>query len=487
MSSPYGPVSVPHPSAAGASIPQQQQPHIQAGYGAVGQGGYGHQPNVPYTQQGPMPYPAQQQPVQQQQLQQQHSTISQPTNNQTYQAEPVQTPPIQPQPVQAQVIQQQPIQAQSVQQQPTQAQHVQQPVQTQHVQQPAQSQPAAQQPTQTQPLQQQLAQSQPVQQDLFSQVDHEQSLQQLPIQAQPETIQAQTEPQTQIQASTVPHSVSPQLRAQPQSQIQPQPQPQPEAQQPQQKQQQQQQQSAGPPYIYDPNTTYADPNVQAWAQYYAQGGRDLAGSVYFISVPGLKDDHAPGSIQQAQHGQQQPQTYQTQSQHSETELSYGAATTHQHQEQQSQLHESQFTTQVSQYQPQQVQDQILPQPRRSQSLHGLDNPYLQQQPSVGDMEFKQQPSSPTRSTTLGLGRGGSRLSSDSIGGGGQAGIGITAASSGGPIQSTTSATPSWVLPKKTPPATVAGGSPIPALRDIGGNGLSGQYRGVSLSDPGFGS
>ena len=97
------------------------------------------------------------------------------------------------------------------------------------------------------------------------------------------------------------------------------------------------------------------------------------------------------------------------------------------------------------------------------------------------MKFKQE-SSPTRSTTSGAGRG-ARLSSGSIGGG-QTGIGIAAASTGGPVQPAASATPSWVLPKKTPPATVAGGSPIPTHRDISGSGLSGQFRGVSLSDPG---
>jgi signal transducing adaptor molecule len=34
---------------------------------------------------------------------------------------------------------------------------------------------------------------------------------------------------------------------------------------------------------------YADSNVQAWAQYYAQGGRDPTGAVYFISVPGVRE------------------------------------------------------------------------------------------------------------------------------------------------------------------------------------------------------
>ncbi|KAG9309911.1 hypothetical protein JVU11DRAFT_9943 [Chiua virens] len=122
----------------------------------------------------------------------------------------------------------------------------------------------------------------------------------------------------------------PQLQPQPQSQLQPQLQPQPEPQpqfQPQQQQQyhastvevaqaQPQGQShlgpeqSGPPYVYDPRTTYADSNVQAWAQYYAQGGKDLTGAVYFFSVPGVTDappDVSPqGSIQVEQGANIQP-------------------------------------------------------------------------------------------------------------------------------------------------------------------------------------
>ena len=45
--------------------------------------------------------------------------------------------------------------------------------------------------------------------------------------------------------------------------------------------------------MFDPNATYPDPNVQAWAQYYAQGGVDPTGSVYFISVPGVKEASPP--------------------------------------------------------------------------------------------------------------------------------------------------------------------------------------------------
>ena len=38
---------------------------------------------------------------------------------------------------------------------------------------------------------------------------------------------------------------------------------------------------------------YADSNVQAWAQYYAQGGKDPTGAIYFVSVPGVKEPASP--------------------------------------------------------------------------------------------------------------------------------------------------------------------------------------------------
>ncbi|KAF5345020.1 hypothetical protein D9758_010424 [Tetrapyrgos nigripes] len=43
-----------------------------------------------------------------------------------------------------------------------------------------------------------------------------------------------------------------------------------------------------PKYEFDPEGHYADPQVQTWAKYYAEGGQDTAGAEYFISVPGLK-------------------------------------------------------------------------------------------------------------------------------------------------------------------------------------------------------
>ncbi|PVF99897.1 hypothetical protein CPB86DRAFT_267290 [Serendipita vermifera] len=101
-----------------------------------------------------------------------------------------------------------------------------------------------------------------------------------------------------------------------------------QAQQQQQQQQQQQPTSdpvaanqTGPPYVYDPNGQYPDPNATAWAQYYAQGGTDPQGAVYFFSVPGVKEpEGAPAANQQIQptydpnQQQQQPQPSQQQQQ-----------------------------------------------------------------------------------------------------------------------------------------------------------------------------
>ena len=98
-----------------------------------------------------------------------------------------------------------------------------------------------------------------------------------------------------------------------------------------------------------------------------------------------------------------------------------------------------------------------------------------------------QESSPTRSTFSGLTRGGS------LSAGGTEGVQATATAAGATaggvgaagMQPGTSATPSWVLPKKTPPATVAGG--IPGHRDASGSRLSNQFAGIQLSDPGVSS
>jgi len=102
-----------------------------------------------------------------------------------------------------------------------------------------------------------------------------------------------------------------QFSPQPQSQPQSQPQQPEQAPQPQQQPQEQRVISEGPPYIFDPNATYPDPNAQAWAQYYANGGTDMTGAVYFISVPGLTDKQVqqeqPSPDQQNMQGPQPQQ------------------------------------------------------------------------------------------------------------------------------------------------------------------------------------
>ncbi|KAJ8079227.1 hypothetical protein PM082_021727 [Marasmius tenuissimus] len=155
-----------------------------------------------------------------------------------------------------------------------------------------------QQQAQVDPQQQQPAQ-QPVQQ------------QQQPVQQQQQPVQQQQQPVQQQQQPVQQQQQQQQAQAQPQ----------------------QQQQAEGPPYVYDPNKTYGDPNVQAWAQYYAQGGKDPTGSVYFVSVPGVKEGPpsqgppqpqqpvqqngtvAGGVVDQAQ-GQPQQQQQQQQQRHS---------------------------------------------------------------------------------------------------------------------------------------------------------------------------
>ena len=122
----------------------------------------------------------------------------------------------------------------------------------------------------------------------------------------------------QQQAEAYGPSQQPQPLAQAQSQAQPQAQAQPQPQQQPQPAAQQQaeppREAQGPPYTFDPNATYPDPNAQAWAQYYAQGGTDPTGAVYFFSVPGITDRtpvdaQSPQAQAQAQaQAQGQPQS-----------------------------------------------------------------------------------------------------------------------------------------------------------------------------------
>src|SRR6266702_5658008 len=174
-----------------------------------------------------------------------------------------------------------------------------------HQQPPQQTEPLSQPgPTQTQSAGQLQGQQQP-QVQLQSQL-HAQSQPQLHhVQSQ---VSIQAQPQTQ--------SVVPQQQPQPQPQTQTQPQTQPpETQVHPHAQEQAQQTMTGPPFVYDPNATYPDQNVQAWAQYYAQGGTDPTGSVYFISVPDITDAHSsPTAVHAQPHGQVEEQQQQKQQQ-----------------------------------------------------------------------------------------------------------------------------------------------------------------------------
>jgi signal transducing adaptor molecule len=402
------------PAAAygGAAVgtPQGAPQQVPGGYGVVPQGGYaGHQPQAPYSQQGPTPYPIQQQPVQtpmqqqpvqqqpvqqpvqQQPIQQHQQPVQQPVQQQPIQQQPVQQQqPIQQQPIQPQPIQQQPIQQQPAQQQPVQ----QQPVQ-QAIQQPVQQQPAQQQPFQQEPTQQQPAQV------------AQQPQQHYPAQVQPD-VQAAASPASAMSAQT--QTQQPQVaEAQPQSQSPAQAQP-------------AQPISGPPPYVYNPSHTYADPNVQAWAQYYTQGGKDLAGAVYFVSIPGVTDA-PPASPQQVQPQQRQqslqshaqPQTA-SQPQQAQSELAYAA--------------DPARTASPTQQQPQQ---QISQQAHPQHAASGPSSPSNNAGPVIG--------SSPTQASNV----------------------------------------PSWVIPKKTGPAGGPGDSYFPPTNQMAGVTLTDPGSGSAMS------
>ncbi|KJA14933.1 hypothetical protein HYPSUDRAFT_412156 [Hypholoma sublateritium FD-334 SS-4] len=420
--------------------PQQQQQQVPAGYGVVPQGGYaGHQPGAPYSQQGPTPYPVQGQQLQQQQqqpIQQQQQPLQQ-----QQQQQPLQQPL---QPVQHQQPLQQPIQHQPVQQQP-----IQQPIQAQPVQQqqplhqPVQALPAQQLPTQQQPIQRQQ-----------------------PSIQQQQPVQLHQEP-----AYATASSPQPQPQNQPEAQAQPQPEPQPQP-QPQTHAAPQQPISGPPPYVYNPSYTYADPNVQAWAQYYAQGGLDKAGSVYFISIPGVtdaQDNSAPAAQspdgQQQQQQQQQPQQQPQQQQPQQTlgrqsslqaqayqahpadnEVAYGAAAV-------TSVRATSPAQQQQQPQPQTTGFQLHDQP----AFGVYQQPALVHSPAADVNAAPLQASSPTRGT-FGV---------------------VRQNSAGSPTQG--ASTPAWVLPKKT--GAVAQGpagdaSYFPPTAGLGG---------LTLTDPGSGS
>jgi len=60
-----------------------------------------------------------------------------------------------------------------------------------------------------------------------------------------------------------------------------------------QAQQQQQKAQQGPPYVWSPNGQYPDEGAQAWAKYYAAGGTDPAGRVYFTPESLPPEGQAP--------------------------------------------------------------------------------------------------------------------------------------------------------------------------------------------------
>lgn len=132
----------------------------------------------------------------------------------------------------------------------------------------------------------------------YAQQQSQQPVQQIPAPAQQQAV-AYQEP-TQVQAQPQP---------QPQPQTEAQSQPQPQAQN-QEAKDQPRVIAGAPPYVFDPSATYPDANAQAWAQYYAQGGTDLTGAVYFISVPGVKEQQSAAAPPQSQPEQSQPQPTQ---------------------------------------------------------------------------------------------------------------------------------------------------------------------------------
>jgi signal transducing adaptor molecule len=188
---------------------------------------------------------------------------------------------------------------------------------------------------------------------------------------------------------------------------------------------------SGPPYIFNPKVTYSDPNVQAWAQYYAQGGRDLAGAVYFVSIPGLTDTppkspNATGfPVQQGQGQEVSLQTLNPQNVGSTDSLSL------QMKSQQTQPHGAQV------YQPSQGAE------NNTTPGYGISS-----SPTLQPQQHPAQQSASNNALPIA-------------------------------VQSTPQATPStpaWVLPKKTDLKPEAAGSSSHSL-------LPGQFSGMNITDP----
>ena len=421
--------------------PQPQQPQVtaanpSAGYGVMPVGGYaGQQANMPYSQQGPTPYPTQLQ------LQQQPNLAIQQPQSPVQPSQPqVQQPQSQVQQSQPQVQQPQPQGQPNQTYQPPQ-QLVQQP-QPQPQPQPQQTQPQPQ-PQPHQPIDQQPAQAQPQPVQIIEQHDVQtydvQTSSQAQFQPQPQQVSVSAQPQLEPQLQLVQEPV---VHAQPLPQQQPQPQPEPQL-------QPSQSIPAQPisglaPYPFDASYTYADQNVQAWANYYAQGGTDPTGSVYFISVPGVKEEGpAPNANQSSQQVLQQQNGSPRQSYHATQVLqpeqqTPSRTTSYQAQSLQGQAR-AQRTAEVSYFDPVGGLSNAAPGVALHQATanmpryHLSDNPVPQSQPQgpqrggpsragSGDNASEIPPSSPSNFTST-------------------APLNIKRAQS--------PSTPSWVLPKKT--------------------------------------
>ncbi|KAF8874144.1 hypothetical protein CPB85DRAFT_1347344 [Mucidula mucida] len=218
-------------------------------------------------------------------------------------------------------------------------------------------------------------------------------------------------------------------------------------------QQQQPERQVISPYVYDPNTTYADPNVQAWAQYYAKGGKDLAGAVYFISVPGVTDEVAPSDpppvVQQHQPLQQQPLQQQPVEQQSV--------------EQQLGQHPAQQLGQL----PTQQRQQSLQTLSSGGTLDVLPSPWPEDTPpnSSEPHGLPYSPSPPQQYASPLLNQYGPQQFSSPP----PQQVFASASPQNSPVAAAT--TPSWVLPKA--PRSASGG--------FGGGGQQGSYQGVGTT------
>ncbi|KAJ7113908.1 hypothetical protein C8R44DRAFT_676373 [Mycena epipterygia] len=320
---------------------------------------------------------------------------------------------------------------------------------------PAQQQPQAQGPT-PYPAQQQPQQAQgptpyPAQQQ---QQPQPQSQTPTPYPTQQQQPQQQAQPQPQAQQQPAQQVQQPQpAQAQPQSQAQPEPQPQAQA----------QAQQAGPPYIYDPHTTYADPNVQAWAQYYAAGGKDLAGSVYFVSIPGITDAAptpapAPAAQQPAQQQQQQPAQQQQPQPIQQQQQRESVSPTSPLDDDPGYFPDPYANQPVQEYAaqeyPQQQQQEYHPPASQGELAHALGPQPAQTQYQGYALQ------DPGAGSALGIQQQQPRHGYSLTDPGAAPSSPIAAASGGGSPGVHAESTPSWVLPKKTAgPGARGPGSP----------------------------